>query len=328
MLRSRVAASLLGALLSLPAGGAALQPPSGDAAGVAAQVRLRAVPVTPPVGLLGVGARPTISLYPQGQLPRGAYYYAVAVLVHYRERNTAQPRTPKCAISSDMALTQYGSPQSSKALRLTLLPAPAAGGSWCANGSYEGAVYAVPHPPPCSRYYPCYGRGSCGQLVGVCGVVGIPESEYSYPGGLPRPIDSSSRIVGRFKLEFGGAAGEERGIAPGLAAQLLAAAQREALAAGEAHPYDVEAVSTTLAGVSRAEGQLSPPPSVGSQYVVLVAMRGRFSCPTCKMPPGARAPTGSVLTLTLNAPVLVREGFGLGRRYPVMRNAGTPLRLG
>jgi hypothetical protein len=147
-------------------------------------------------------------------------------------------------------------------------------------------------------------------------------------GGLPRPIDPSSRIVGRFKLQFGGAVGEKGGIEQGLAAQLLAVAERDALAAGEAHPYDIEAVSTTLEGLSRAEGNVSPPPSVGSQPVYLVAMRGRFSCGTCNVPRGARAPTGSVLRLTLTAPDLFRAGFGLGGQYPEMRAAGTPLRLG
>jgi hypothetical protein len=287
------------------------------------------VPASPPVGLLAVTARPTISLQPQRHLPRGSYYYAVAVLVHYRERGTTQPRAPSCAISSDMALTQYGRPQSGRPLRLALLPASGAEARWCANAEYEGAVYAVPHPPPCSRSYPCYGRGSCGPPSGiVCGVIVRPESEYSYPRGLPRPIDSSSRIVGRFVLRFGGAIGEERGLTQGLASQLLAVARREALAAGEPHPYDIEAVSTTANGVAIAEGHVSRPPSVGSQPVYLVAMRGRFFCGACKIPHGARAPTGSVLTLTLSAPGLFREGFALGGRYPEMRTEGFPVRLG
>jgi hypothetical protein len=328
MLRFGVAASLVGALLWLPSAVAAPQPRSGGPTAVLAATHLLAVPVSPPVGLLGVETRPVISLRPQRNLPRGSYYYAVAVLVHYRTRGQPRPYAPACAVSSDMALTQYGRPGGSRALGLTLLPAPGAGGRWCAKGNYEGAVYAVPHRPPCSRYYPCYGRGSCGPLGGFCGVVVSPEGEYSYPGGLPRPIDPSSRIVGRFKLQFGGTLGEEGGIAPSLAAELLSLARREALANGEGHPYDIEAVSTTFAGASRAEGSYTVSPSAGSQPVYLVAMRGRFSCGTCKVPAGARAPTGTVLTLTLTAPGLLRGGFGLGPDYPEMRVAGTPLRLG
>jgi hypothetical protein len=209
VLGSGVAASLLGALLWLPSAVAVTPPASGSAPATAARVSLHAVAVSPPVGLLAVAARPTISVQPQRHLPRGSYYYAVAVLVHYRERGTSQPRAPSCAISSDMARTQYGRPQSGRPLRLTLLPAAGAEARWCANSEYQGAVYAVPHQPPCSRSYPCYGRGSCGPLGGFCGVVVQPVSEYSYPGGLPRPIDPSSRIVGRFSLRFGGAIGEE-----------------------------------------------------------------------------------------------------------------------
>jgi hypothetical protein len=51
----------------------------------------------------------------------------------------------------------------------------------------------------------------------LCGVVAKPEPpgpkseppgpkgeapSYSYPGGLPTPVDRSSRIVGRFQLKF------------------------------------------------------------------------------------------------------------------------------
>ena len=90
-------------------------------------------------------------------------------------------------------------------LTLTLIPASSTLGEWCEGGSYEGALYAVPHPPPCTKRFPCYGRGSCGPLGGVCGVVPKPVEryEYSYPGGVPRPIDRRSRIVGRFTVKFG-----------------------------------------------------------------------------------------------------------------------------
>jgi len=35
-----------------------------------------------------------------------------------------------------------------------------------------------------------------------CGVVIRPEQPYSYPGGLPKPVDRTSRIVGRFQIHF------------------------------------------------------------------------------------------------------------------------------
>jgi hypothetical protein len=81
----------------------------------------------------------------------------------------------------------------------------------------------VPHRPPCNGTYGCRGKsaaqGACWEVEGrpVCGVVAPPEKQppaetpkaespppavYSYPGGLPRPIDRSSRVVGHFQVSF------------------------------------------------------------------------------------------------------------------------------
>jgi hypothetical protein len=148
-----------------------------------------------------------ISFHPRGRLPHGGYYYAVLVLVHYPLAAQGPP-TPRCAVSSDMHLTAYGFPPRRGSVRLTLLRAPSAEGRWCAGGTYDGAVYAVPHKPSCSRSVPCYGAsaeyGPCWKLGThtVCGVV--VRRNYSYPGGLPRPIDRSTRIVGHFSVTFAG----------------------------------------------------------------------------------------------------------------------------
>jgi hypothetical protein len=147
-----------------------------------------------------VTQRVSIDFRPRAHLARGGYYYAVAVLVHY-PRPLQAPYTPRCALSSDMGVTQYGFPRNGRALRLTLLAAPSAENTWCPGGRYLGAVYAVPHKPSCSSAYPCYGRGSCSPQVSFCGVVAKP-GYYSYPRGLPKPVDRSTRIVGRFTLEF------------------------------------------------------------------------------------------------------------------------------
>jgi hypothetical protein len=150
----------------------------------------------------------TIAFPAKGHLAHGGYYYAVAVLVGY-PRPAEGPHTPRCAISSDMRVTQYGFPRRGHDVRLTLIAAASAERAWCAGGKYEGAVYAVPHKPPCSSAHPCYGRGAgyspcwkVGEHV-VCGVV--IQRPYSYPGGLPRPIDRSTSIVGHFTLRFPGA---------------------------------------------------------------------------------------------------------------------------
>lgn len=154
-----------------------------------------------------------VSFHPRGRLPHGGYYYAVIVLEHYN-RSSAAP--PACAISSDMRRTAYGYPRRDGAIHLTLLPAKSAKNRWCAEGTYEGAIYAVPHKPPCSKSYPCYGlstqSGGCWEVEAgrrVCGVV-IRPSPYSYPGGLPKPLDHSTHIVGRFQIKFGPGVGVAR----------------------------------------------------------------------------------------------------------------------
>jgi hypothetical protein len=155
---------------------------------------------------LSTAGKVTISFHPARALPGGGYYYAVAVLVDYR-RAPGEAPVPPCAISSDMGVTQYGFPRHGRPVHLTLIAAPSGEGRWCAGGSYEGAVYAVPHGPPCSKAYPCHGKSaeysSCWRIEEhvVCGVVALPPP-YSYPGGLPKPVDRSARIIARFGLSF------------------------------------------------------------------------------------------------------------------------------
>jgi hypothetical protein len=134
-------------------------------------------------------------------LPRGGFYYAVLVLSGYRAAGR-----PACAVSSNMGKTEYGFPRRGARMRLAILAAPSQAGSWCGNGHYLGALYAVPHRPRCSYSHPCYGHttqfGPC-WIVGehrVCGVVA--PRPYSYPGGLPRPLDASSRVVAHFSVQF------------------------------------------------------------------------------------------------------------------------------
>jgi hypothetical protein len=139
-----------------------------------------------------------INFSPHAGLPLGGYYYAVIVLENYSHNGYG---VPPCAVSSDMHRTAYGHPHRGRAVRLTLFPAKSSQNRWCAGGTYLGAVYAVPHRPPCSKAYPCYGRRACGGIP-VCGVVIRPHLPYSYPGGLPKPLDRSTRIVGRFQVHF------------------------------------------------------------------------------------------------------------------------------
>lgn len=140
------------------------------------------------------------------RLPRGGYYYAILVLDRYPRYGYGSP-TPPCAISSDMSIVEYGYPDRGR-VRLTVTPAKSAEGHWCSGGAYIGGVYAVPHKPPCSSAYPCYGRSTqnapaCPEIEHrlLCGTPPLPLP-YSYPGGLPEPTDRTTRLIGHFKVHF------------------------------------------------------------------------------------------------------------------------------
>ncbi len=147
-----------------------------------------------------------ISFQSAGQLPEHGYYYAVIVLRPYERYTRRTP--PPCATSSNMERTDYGYPAQDGAVRLTLTPTASATHHWCRGGSYIGAIYAVPHAPPCESKYPCRSEpyeppSPCWEIDGrqVCGVVALPR-QYEYPDGLPKPLASGTRIVGRFSVVF------------------------------------------------------------------------------------------------------------------------------
>jgi hypothetical protein len=153
-----------------------------------------------------LAVRQNVHITFRGQkLPGGGYYYAVIVLRHYK--SYTRPSPPPCSTSSNMSRTNYGYPQPSGVVALTLTPAKSATRHWCRGGSYEGAVYAVPHAPPCESAYPCdsepYKLSPCWNVEGrrVCGVASRPR-QYAYPDGLPRPLATGTTIVGRFTATF------------------------------------------------------------------------------------------------------------------------------
>jgi hypothetical protein len=137
-------------------------------------------------------------------LPKGGYYYGVIVLKPYKKYTRTSP--PPCSASSDMQRTDYGYPQANGQLALALTPAKSSTGHWCPSGSYEGAIYAVPHAPPCESAYPCqsepYKEPCAGVRPGcVEGVVARPE-EYAYPDGLPTPRATGATIMAQFSVKF------------------------------------------------------------------------------------------------------------------------------
>jgi hypothetical protein len=139
-----------------------------------------------------------------GRLPANGYYYAVVVLRPYRHYTRSSP--PPCATSSNMQRTNYGFPRSDGHVALALAPATSRTGHWCRGGVYSGAIYAVPHAPPCEGSYPCHSepyKEPCAGVKPGCvlGVVVRPR-QYAYPDGLPAPRASGTAIVGRFTVAF------------------------------------------------------------------------------------------------------------------------------
>jgi hypothetical protein len=140
------------------------------------------------------------------QLPEGGYYYGVIVLKPYAKYTRSSP--PPCSTSSNMQRTDYGFPRSNGQVALALTPTKSSTGHWCPGGSYEGAIYAVPHAPPCERNYPCRSEpyeppSPCWYIEGrrACGVV-VRRRGYAYPDGLPVPRASGTKIVARFSVKF------------------------------------------------------------------------------------------------------------------------------
>ncbi len=140
------------------------------------------------------------------QLPEGGYYYGVIVLKPYKKYTRTSP--PLCSTSSNMQRTDYGYPKTNGLVALALTPTKSSTGHWCPSGSYEGAIYAVPHAPPCESTYPCHSEpynppSPCWGVEGhrVCGVVAHPR-EYAYPDGLPTPRATGAKIVARFSVRF------------------------------------------------------------------------------------------------------------------------------
>jgi hypothetical protein len=158
-----------------------------------------------------VQSRPAIrhNVHLTGHAPRlaqGGYYYAVIVLEQYKRYTRNSP--PPCSTSSNMQGTDY--PRANDELPLTLGPTRSATGHWCRGGTYAGALYAVPHTPPCESAYPCSseppppGRQCAGVASGcVLGIVARPGA-YAYPDGLPTPRASGTAIVAHFTVKFAG----------------------------------------------------------------------------------------------------------------------------
>jgi hypothetical protein len=144
------------------------------------------------------------------KLAEHGYYYAVMVLKPYKNYTASSP--PPCSPSSNMYAADYGYPSPDGEVKLTLTPSltrtEVSAKQWCPGGSYEGGVYAVPHPPPCESKYPCsrsetYKIPQCFTGINgtvLCGIV-VPKG-WKYPERLPKPLATGTRILGRFSVTF------------------------------------------------------------------------------------------------------------------------------
>jgi hypothetical protein len=142
-------------------------------------------------------------------LPEGGYYYAVIVLkAPYKRHNAAHQ--PRCAVSSNMQRTDYGYPHDDVVL-LALTPTTSRVDGWCAGGSYEGGIYAVPRQPPCESAYPCRPEYEEGPPNLFCppgtpqpclrsGVVAIQS--WRWPDSLPAPLAKGTRVIDHFTIKF------------------------------------------------------------------------------------------------------------------------------
>ncbi len=85
--------------------------------------------------------------------------------------------------------------------------------------------------------------------------------------------------------------------------------------------------TTTREQAFKAGTGMDPVP--GGERVYVVVLEGHFVCGSCSVPPGAKAPTGRVITMTFNPPgrgdggtafgvVNAPPGPGMGRPYSLV----------
>jgi hypothetical protein len=99
-------------------------------------------------------------------------------------------------------------------------------------------------------------------------------------------------------------------------ARLTAIASRAAKANGDPHPSWATAVLTTHAKALTSATPGDFVPGSGGVPVFLVTMRGRFVAYDASVPPGAAAPTGTYLSLVVDAKTFQALDFGLSPKPP------------
>lgn len=98
--------------------------------------------------------------------------------------------------------------------------------------------------------------------------------------------------------------------------RLTAIAERAARVNGDAHPLWVTAVLTTHAKALTSATPGDRIPGADGVRVYLVTIRGHFVCNTCTGPPGSKAPTGTYISLVIDAKTFSGLDFGISPKPP------------
>ena len=142
-------------------------------------------------------------------------------------------------------------------------------------------------------------RGAAGMVVGVAAAgLGI------YAGFAGQPAQAGSAP------------------APGLAVSAPASARLDQLALsfaranGDAHPSSITAVLTTHGQALTSATPGDTEPSGNKAVVYLITIRGHFIARMASVPPGAKLPTGSYLSIVINARTFAMMDWGLSAAAP------------
>jgi hypothetical protein len=108
------------------------------------------------------------------------------------------------------------------------------------------------------------------------------------------------------------------------AATIVKMITTSAAAVGEDAPTDIQWIITTRAEVAKLL-DFGIPADQGDQTQVLVAARGEFKDSLARVPPGADAPSGTVLGLVIDPKTWQVMDYGLGTDMPDLRSARTTI---
>ncbi len=112
------------------------------------------------------------------------------------------------------------------------------------------------------------------------------------------------------------------GSAPGLAVTAAAAARLSLIASsfarenGDARPAWIDVVTTTRGKALESATPGDTEPSGNGTTVYLITMKGRFTGYDASPPAGARLPTGTYLSLVVNARTFMITDWGLSPHAP------------